>query len=150
MTPNEFASTTPDKPEWFELVDGAAPSANVTKVNKVLPAIAVLVSGALIATGAFFANASSDQVQTTPVGQTSASPAATVDVTPAATVDVTPSANPQGGNQATPQVSPPSKSASATPTPPIMLPPNGGGDDDDEDEDEDHEGRKGHKERDDD
>jgi hypothetical protein len=154
MTPNEFSNTTPEKPDWFELTNGDAPSANVTKVNKVLPALAVLVSGALIATGAFFANASSDQVQTTPVGQTSASPAATVDVTPAptpaATVDVTPAANPQGGNQATPQASPTIKSASATPTPPIMVPPTGGGGDDEEDEGDDHEGRKRHKEKDDD
>jgi len=141
MTPNEFSNTTPEKPDWFELTNGDAPSANVTKVNKVLPALAVLVSGALIATGAFFANASSDQVQTTPVGQTSASPAATVDVTPAA--------NPQGGNQATPQASPTIKSASATPTPPIMVPPTGGGGDDEEDEGDDHEGRKRHKEKDD-
>ena len=134
MTPNEFSNTTPEKPDWFELTDGDAPSANVTKVNKVLPALAVLVSGALIATGAFFANASSDQVQTTPVGQISASPAA----------------NPQGGNQATPQASPTIKSSSATPTPPIMVPPTGGGGDDEEDEGDDHEGRKRHKEKDDD
>lgn len=46
------------KPEWFELTDGDAPSAQVTKVNKKLPAIAVLVTGAIIATGAFFASAS--------------------------------------------------------------------------------------------
>ena len=48
----------PQKPGWFELVDGDAPSAQVTKVNKVLPIAAVLVTGAVIATGAFFANAS--------------------------------------------------------------------------------------------
>jgi hypothetical protein len=54
MTPN----TTPEKPEWFELVDSDAPSAQVVKVNKKLPILAVLVTGAVIATGAFFANAS--------------------------------------------------------------------------------------------
>jgi hypothetical protein len=54
MTPN----TTPEKPEWFELTDGDAPSAQVKKVGKKLPAIAVLVTGAVIASGAFFANAS--------------------------------------------------------------------------------------------
>ena len=48
----------PQKPGWFELVDGDAQSAQVTKVNKTLPAIAVFVTGAVIATGAFFANAS--------------------------------------------------------------------------------------------
>ena len=54
MTPN----TTPEKPEWFQLTDGDAPSAQVKKVDKKLPAIAVLVTGAVIASGAFFANAS--------------------------------------------------------------------------------------------
>ena len=54
MTPN----TTPEKPEWFELADGDAPSSQVKKVNKKLPAIAVLVTGAVIASGAFFAHAS--------------------------------------------------------------------------------------------
>ncbi len=53
---------TPQKPEWFELVDGDAPSAEVRKVNKKLPAIAVLVTGAVIATGAFFANASESDI----------------------------------------------------------------------------------------
>ena len=48
----------PQKPTWFQLVDSDAPSAHVTKVNKKLPAIAVLVTGAVIATGAFFASAS--------------------------------------------------------------------------------------------
>ena len=57
MTPN----TTPEKPEWFELTDGDAPSAQVTKVNKKLPVIAVLITGAVIATGAFFANASEEK-----------------------------------------------------------------------------------------
>ena len=51
----------PKKPTWFELTDGDAPSAQVTKVNKKLPAIAVLVTGAVIASGAFFANASSSE-----------------------------------------------------------------------------------------
>jgi hypothetical protein len=56
MTPD----TTPEKPEWFELADGDAPAAQVKKVNKKLPAIAVVVTGAIIATGAFFANASEE------------------------------------------------------------------------------------------
>lgn len=46
------------KPAWFELTDGDVSSAQVTKVSKKLPAIAVLVTGAIIATGAFFASAS--------------------------------------------------------------------------------------------
>ena len=54
MTPN----TTPEKPEWFELADAETSPVQVTKANKKLPAIAVLITGAVIATGAFFANAS--------------------------------------------------------------------------------------------
>jgi hypothetical protein len=49
------------KPEWFELTDGDAPSALVSKVNKKLPIAAVLITGAVIATGAFFASASENQ-----------------------------------------------------------------------------------------
>ena len=46
------------KPEWFELADSDAPSAQVRKVNKKLPVAAVVITGAIIATGAFFASAS--------------------------------------------------------------------------------------------
>jgi hypothetical protein len=48
------------KPEWFELLDGDAPSAQVTKVNKKLPIIAALVTGGIIASGALFAEASAE------------------------------------------------------------------------------------------
>jgi hypothetical protein len=58
MTPN----TTPEKPEWFELAEDAAPAPEIKKVSKKLPAIAVLITGAVIATGAFFANASEGKV----------------------------------------------------------------------------------------
>jgi hypothetical protein len=47
-----------NKPEWFELAEGDNSSAQVKKVNKKLPAVAVLITGAVIAAGAFFANAS--------------------------------------------------------------------------------------------
>jgi hypothetical protein len=55
---NEFNNS---KPEWFQLVDSDAPSAQVRKIDKKLPAIAALVAGAIIATGSFIAGASSDQ-----------------------------------------------------------------------------------------
>lgn len=116
MTSNE----TPNKPEWFELINGDAPSAQVTKVNKVLPSIAVLVSGALIATGAFFASASGNQTDTAPVSQATTTPVATPSTTPVATPSATKS--------------------KVTPTPPVMLPPTGGRDD----EGDDHGGRRGH------
>jgi hypothetical protein len=53
--------TNNSKPEWFQLVDSDAPSAQVRKIDKKLPAIAALVAGAIIATGSFIAGASSDQ-----------------------------------------------------------------------------------------
>jgi hypothetical protein len=46
------------KPEWMELAESDAPATEIRKTSKKLPAIAVLVTGAVIATGAFLANAS--------------------------------------------------------------------------------------------
>jgi hypothetical protein len=119
MTPNVTPNATPEKPEWFELIDGNAPSAQVNKVNKVLPAMAVLVSGALLATGALFGNASSNPAQSAPVSQATSSPVA--------------SATPADENQSTPVLSPSTKKSSITPVAPIMLPPTGGDDDEDDD-----------------
>ena len=139
MTPNVTPNATPEKPEWFELISGDAPSARVAKVNKVIPAMVVAVSGALIATGAFFADASSDQGASTSVSQATSSPTASIDLSPAASALDAPSVTPQGGSQST-QVSPTVKNSTTTPTPPIMLPPTGGDDDeDDDDEDDDDE-----------
>jgi hypothetical protein len=121
----------PGKPEWFELIDGNAPSAQVSKVNKVLPAMAVLVSGALLATGALFGNASSDPAQSAPVSQTTSAPVASADLSPLA------SATPAGENQGTPVLSPSTEKSSITPVAPIMLPPTGGDDDEDDDHDDD-------------
>lgn len=72
----------PQKPAWFQLADSDAPSAHVTKVNKKLPAIAALVTGAVIATGAFFASASENsqgnqQIASTSFNQVDTSIAAT-------------------------------------------------------------------------
>ena len=49
------------KPEWFELTDRDAESERVTQVNRKLPIAALLITGAVIATGAFFASASENQ-----------------------------------------------------------------------------------------
>lgn len=56
----EPARSESNKPEWFELLDGDAPSAQVTKINKKLPIAAVLVTGLVIASGAFFSGASAE------------------------------------------------------------------------------------------
>jgi hypothetical protein len=55
------------KPEWFQLVDSDAPSAQVRKIDKKLPAIAALVAGAIIATGSFIAGASHESQDITQV-----------------------------------------------------------------------------------
>jgi hypothetical protein len=54
---------SPKKPAWFDLVDSDALSAQVRKVDKRLPALAAIVTGAVIASGAFFAAASESDAQ---------------------------------------------------------------------------------------
>jgi len=54
MTPN----TSSGKPDWFALIENDAPSARVRKVDKKLPAATALAALAIVASGAFFANAS--------------------------------------------------------------------------------------------
>lgn len=65
------------KPEWFQLVDNDAPSAQVRKVSKKLPAFALIVSSVLIATGTFFASGSEVNLG---VGQAVASAASSIGV----------------------------------------------------------------------
>lgn len=138
------------KPEWFELADSDAPSAQVAKVNKKLPIAALLITGAVIATGAFFASASENDASAEGVSQTSAAAPSTNTTTPDAAT---------ANNSATP---------SAPAAPGIQNPNQGGvpapganrgdGDDDgdhqwgdrrehDGDRDGDHEGRERHEER---
>ncbi len=49
---------TAGKPAWFQLVDSDAPSAQVSKVDKKLPLIALIVTGVIAVSGTFFATAS--------------------------------------------------------------------------------------------
>ena len=130
------------KPEWFELLDGDAPSAQVAKVNKKLPVIAALVTGAVIVSGALFAGASAENSS----GQ---SAVASIDQTTNATSS--PTANATDANAATSDPS----IQSSTPTTPSVTNPAGGmqapgknyGDDDDDDDDDedDHDGRERHE-----
>ena len=124
------------KPEWFELTDKDAPSTQVTKVNKKLPIAAVLITGAVIATGAFFASASENDASAQGVTQTVAS--STGSATPATTSSATPNASDSPGIQDPTQGG-------------VMAPGTRGGDDDgdhqwreDRGHDGDHEGREGH------
>lgn len=122
------------KPEWFELLDGDAPSAQVNKVNKKLPIIAAVVTGAVIASGALFSGASAENTTSQSVAasmdQTTSSPnspAATTDSGAASTSEATQSATP-----AAPTVENPASG--------IQAPGNNRGDDDDY-----RDGREGHE-----
>lgn len=105
----------PRKPEWFELADSSAESAQVRKINKVLPSIAVLVSAAVIGAGAFFANAS----------ESSSSSIAAPILSGAVAGEPSVSSQSQAALASTPAV--------ANPAAIGVAPPRGGGDDDDDD-----------------
>jgi hypothetical protein len=121
----------PQKPEWFQLLDSDAPSAQVSKVNKKLPAFAVVIAGILFAGGAIFANAS-DSESAVASTQGNSSTVVTSDPT-----------------------SPATSNGEATPSSPAVQNPSQGGvqapgagrghDDGDEDYEDDHDGReRGH------
>ena len=121
------------KPEWFQLLDGDAPSAQVTKVNKKLPVIAALVTGAVIASGALFAGASAEN---------STGQSAVASVNQVTNSDSSPVANTPEANAATTEPS----IQGSTPTTPSVKNPAGGmqapganGRDDDYDDDDDDE-----------
>jgi len=138
--------TESKKPEWFELLDGDAPSAQVAKVNKKLPIIAALVTGGIIASGALFAGASAenstDQSAVASIdqstGTTSATGSTTADVTGA-----TPNPSVQSTTPNSPSVTNPAGGMQAPGA-------NRGGDDDDDDRHERGEGRDRDRDHDDD
>ena len=117
MTPN----TSPKKPAWFALIESDAPSAQVRKVDKKLPAATAFAALAIVASGTFFANSSS----------TSESPTTS---TLASSTGVTPVDDSMNGSSkaiSSKQAAPQSVNAIADPT------LNGGGDDEDDDREED-------------
>jgi hypothetical protein len=78
MTPN----TSPTKPAWFSLIEDSAPSAQVRKVDKKLPAATAIVALAMVAFGGFSASGSmnfdsSNKVISTEVAQTTSATATT-------------------------------------------------------------------------
>jgi hypothetical protein len=133
------------KPTWFELTDGDAPSAQVAKVNKTLPVMAVLVTGAVIASGAFFAHASESEgspnvIPSTTINQVDNSNAATTGATNTATeISNTQTATPKNSGPVIASVN----NNLQNPSQPGMKALGGNGhDDDDDDEDDDHDGRE--------
>ena len=139
------------KPEWFELADSDEPSAQVAKVNKKLPIAAILITGAVIATGAFFASASENNASAEGVTQVTSPSSAAAGATPDASASSTPSAS---NGVTTPGIQDPTQGG--VPAPGANR---GDGDGDrghewgerrehDGDRDGDHDGREGHEERD--
>jgi len=141
MTPN----TSPEKPEWFSMIENDAPSARVRKIDKKLPAATALAALAIVVAGTFFANGSltSDSSTTSALATSSGVNPVENSVNDAAS---TPVANnlPSGTSQNSSVVAntkltaPPSINTIADPT------LNGSGDDDDdddrdEDDDDDYE-----------
>lgn len=134
-----------NKPAWFQLVDSDAPSAQVSKVDKKLPLLALIVTGVIAASGSFFATASgsnqgsnqsmpsvstnaiSDVVET---NATSGATPAKADTQSTSTVSVSSSAAPAGKLQN------PAQGGDKAPT---------GGEDDEDDEDEDDDERENHE-----
>lgn len=51
---------TPKKPDWFELTENGDSYAGIQKVNKKLPIATLVVAGAVILGGSFFANANNE------------------------------------------------------------------------------------------
>jgi hypothetical protein len=117
MTPN----TSPKKPAWFALIESDAPSAQVRKVDKKLPAATAFAALAIVASGTFFANGSS----------TSQSPAAGTLASSAGVTSVDDSINGSSKAISAKQAAPQSVNAIADPS------LNGGGDDDRENDDYD-------------
>lgn len=65
---------TPKKPDWFELTENGDSYAGIQKVNKKLPIATLVVAGAVILGGSFFANANNEPsaVADTPTASQSA------------------------------------------------------------------------------
>jgi len=119
MTPN----TSPKKPAWFVLIESDAPSAQVRKVDKKLPAATAFAALAIVASGTFFASGSS----------TSESPATSTLASSAGVTSVDDSINGSSKAISAKQAAPQAVNAIADPS------LNGGGDDDDYDDDDNRE-----------
>jgi hypothetical protein len=135
----------PQKPEWFELLDGDAPSAQVAKVDKKLPIIAALVIGAALVSGSLFAGANGG-------GEQSAI-AATNQVVDATDATMQSVAGTTSGALQSPDNSIAQDGSIQNPSVSGVKPPRGGDDEDDddhedEDEDEDDDDRRDRRDRD--
>ena len=84
-----------EKPEWFEITESDNAAADIRKVNKKLPAIALLATAAIIGAGAIFANASSNDANAEAVTQSAPQTTSNAQTTPSTTAQP---GNPQAPN----------------------------------------------------
>ncbi len=124
---------TPKKPDWFELTENGDSYAGIQKVNKKLPIATLVVAGAVILGGSFFANANNE-------------PSAVAD-TPSASQSVVTQASTPSTMTASAKVTSRASGINALPVPTVTKIAQRGDDDE-------HEGREGeerdHTDRDDD
>jgi hypothetical protein len=116
------------KPEWFQLVNSDAPSAQVRKIDKKLPAVAAVVAGTIIAMGSFFAQATEESQSNSQVlasTQSASTQADSVEVQASTTTS-----SPKIANT-------PIATSAPVAQQKIQAPTGGGGEDDDDDEDDD-------------
>ena len=73
---------TPKKPDWFELTDGEDSPANVRKLNKKLPIMALAATALVIVAGSIFANANDESSASADTPNTVQSAAPTVSASP--------------------------------------------------------------------
>lgn len=134
---NEF---DPQKPEWFELLDGDAPSAQVARVNKTIPILATVVTGVVLASGAVFAGTTErgNAESHVAVAATSTSPSPAATSAPAVQNQTAPTTSTSEKVAAPSSVS--GKSSIQNPAVPGVQPPRGGEHDDDDEwgDDDDH------------
>ncbi len=119
------SNTSPKKPDWFALVEKDAPSAQVRKVDKKLPAITGFLAIAIVALGTFFANGS------TSADSSIASNSVASTMSAGTSVNTVTSAQVSGKVKATKVAGTQSINKIADPT------LNGGGNDDDDDDGDD-------------
>jgi hypothetical protein len=121
---------TPKKPDWFELTENGDSYAGIQKINKKLPIATLVVAGAVILGGSFFANANNEQ--------------SAVADTPTASQSVAAQVSSPSSSTTSAQVTSGTSGIDSPPIPVVTNVPQRGDDDDAE-----HEGRKrGDRERD--
>jgi hypothetical protein len=122
------SNTSPEKPDWFALIEKDAPSAQVRTIDKKIPALTGFLAITIVAMGTFFANGSIN------ADSALASNSATTSINPGTSVNTVTSAQVVGKAEKVKVAGTHSINKIADPT------PNGGGDHEDDDDVRDHDG----------